>query len=347
MPALTAYRKDLARRAGVLKELTTGVLYQGAYAGTASGSDAARRIVSSDLAAVNRAGTAAEAPATAQNYRYVWAPTTGEQRKIVQNGYAPYNAASSVLTGHSASADAFIVGYVVLDRALAAALTGNVAVEIHQWPILANEERPGLHWAINEALGLIDWPRKVTITSVTGQTRYDVASAIPDLKQMGQLLRVYRAEEDAATGPDVMIGRPYLEPDAEKMYLHVPEGVTTGENFTVQARLPAKGWIRVDGTWASSTVGLVNETDEALPPVDEVTAVAWALIARRMSKKGPKPQSEEWAKEAAEAEAAVVDILANPVTPMTPRNRRTYRVPTHPTGKSWRPAVPGWRRGWP
>lgn len=347
MPTLAAYRQDFARRAGVLKQITTGVLYSGTYQGAASGTDAARRIVSTDLAAVNRSGTAAELPATAQNYRYIWSPTTVEQRRVVGNGYTGYATASSVLTGHNAAADAFIVGYLVLDRALTAALAGNVAVEVHQWPILANEERPGLHWAINEALSLIPWPRKVAITSVSGQTRYDVSSTIPDLKDTGQVLRVFRYEDDAAAGPDVMIGRPYVEPDGDKMYLHVPEGVTTGQNFTVQASLPARSWIRVSGTWGTSTVGLVNESDEALPPVDKVTAVAYAILARRMAKKGPKPQSEEWQREALEAEAACVDILQHPVVPMTPRNRRTYRVPNHPLGKSWRPAVPGARRSWP
>ena len=331
----------------MLKQVTTGVLYDGTYQGAASGSDAARRIVSSDLAAVNRAGTAAEAPATAQNYRYVWAPTTGEQRRVVGNGYTSYATASSVLTGHNASADAYIVGYCVLDRALAATLSGNVAVEIHQWPILGNEERPSLHWAINEALNLMPWPRKVTVTAVSGQTRYDVSSTIPDLKDTGQVLRVFRYEDDTATGPDPMIGRPYVEPDGDKMYLHVPEGVTTGQNFTVQASLPARSWIKVGSSWAYSAVGLVNESDEALPPVDKVTAVAYAILARRMAKQGPKPQSEEWQREALEAEAACVDILQHPVVPMTPRSRRTFRLPTHPMGRAWSPMASGIRRSWP
>ena len=422
MPALSAYRKDLARRAGVLKEVTTGVLYSGSYGGAASGSAAARRIVSSDLASSNLAGTAAELPATSQNYRYAWSPTTREQRRIVANGYTAHATASSVLTGHNASADAYVVGYVTLDRALAATLAGNVAAEIHQWPILANEERPGLHWAINEALSLMHWPRAVSISGVTGQSRYDLTSTAPWVKQTGQLIRVYRPEEDSATGPDPMLGRPYLEPNGDKMYLHIPEDVATGETFTVQLRMPCLNWILVkrqayatanvvlgevatytvnDGgtgytsatatvsgngtlatasvtvsggsvtavtpvtaglgytaatvaisapnatTWTASTVGLVNDQDEALPAVDKVTAVAYALLARRMVKAGPKPQAEEWAKEAEQAEAACRDILAHQVEPHTPRDRRTYRVPTHPTGKSWRAAVPGWRRGWP
>lgn len=425
MPSLLQNRLDLARRAGVCKEIFTGVLYSGNYQGTPSGTEAARRIISSDLAAVNRSGTGAEKPASAENYRYVWVTRVATQRKVVQNGYTAYEAAASVLTGQNASADARIVGYLTLDRILPITLPLYTAVEIHQWPIRESEERPGLHWAIREALNLIHWPRTISVTGVSGTERYDLSTLAPDLKQTGQLIRVFRPETDSTKEPVPMIGRPYLVPDGEKMWLHVPEDVATGDVFTVQLRLPARGWVRTrrrafatptvvagavtaitlnddgglgyesatvsisgDGsgatatatvsggavtgftvtaggsgytagatyvtvsepdttTWAYSLFGPVNDLDDTLPPVDKVTAVAYAIMARRMAKLGPKPQAEEWLKEAQESEAGVLDLLTHQVEPATPRDRRTYRVPTHPTGKSWRAAVPGWRRGWP
>lgn len=97
-------------------------------------------------------------------------------------------------------------------------------------------------------------------------------------------------------------------------------------------------------TWTTSTVGPVNELDEALPEVDRVTAVAYWMLCRRMARRGPKPQQQEWQAEEklAAAEAApFVEWQNEAPSPYT-----GPRVPLHPNGKAWRPAVFAGRR-WP
>ena len=89
---------------------------------------------------------------------------------------------------------------------------------------------------------------------------------------------------------------------------------------------------------------MVNETDEALPEVDRVTAVAYWMLADRMAKRGPKPQQADWAKEAAEAAKAAAPFLEWQVEAPTPYSG--VRIPIHPTGKAWRPSAYG-RRRWP
>lgn len=427
MPKLSAIRKDLARRAGRLQEFPTGVLYASLYQGTASGSDGARRVISSELAAINLAGTGPGIMSTAKTGEWVWIPWSGEQRRILSGGYNAYATATSVLTGQNVSADNLIVGYVTLDRPLAAVLPPDTDIEItDRFPVLSSESLPGLHWAINEALSLMHWPRSVTVTAVTGTARYDLSTTAPWFTDPGQFVRAYRHHDDSTQGPVPMAGKAWVEPDGEKIYFNIPanETVTTGENFTIQVRMPALNWINVKrqarftvtitggavsavtvvdgglgytsvptmtvtgtgssatltavvtngsvtsvtvnaggsgyaqgstvvtasaptGTWASSTVGLVNDDDEAIIPVDRVSAVAYAILARRMVKNGPKPQAAEWAAEADAAEKEVRDILEHQPEPMTPQTNRLWAVPKHPMGRSWRPATLGVRRGWP
>ncbi len=423
MPTLRAFRRDLALKASSFRLVTTGVLYDDTYQGAPSGSDAARRIVSSDLGHANLAGTAAEIPGTAHDFQWVYAPDTAEQRRVVKNGYAAYNVASDVLTGQNASADALVVGYLTLDRALAAALPVASEAEIlGRFPAFGYEESPGLHWALNEALAVIHWPRKVSISG-DGTSRIDVSSTYAWLKRPEQLVRVFRTDGDDGYGPQTMAGKAWLEPDGDKVYLHIPERVASGESFSAQVRMPALNWIRVrraarvsvtvtagaitavtvedggagylstdtltatvtgdgssasltpvrtgdaitsvtigaggsgyvqattkvtisdpTGTWAASTVGLVNDLDEALPDVDRVTAVAYWMLALRMSRRGPKPQQEEWQREAEAAAKIAAPFVQWPNEPPTPS--RGLRAPRHPTGRGWRPVTAGSRR-WP
>ncbi len=219
-----------------------------------------------------------------------------------------------------------------------------------------------------------------------------------------------------------MLGKSWLEPDGEKMWLHVPETIASGSVFTVQLRRPCNTWIKVrrtavlratvtagavasiavvdggagylstdtltvtiaggsgatatatrtgdaitsvavgaggsgyvqatvhvtildpTGTWATSTVGPVNDLDESLPETDRVTAVAYWQLCTRMARKGPKPQQEEWEREAKMAAAVAAPFLEWQVEAPTPR--RGTRVPRHPSGRSWRPTLVGSRR-WP
>ena len=347
MASLTDIRRDLARRAHSLELITTGVRYSGTYQGTPSGADAARRIISSDLTSVDRAGTRNGVPASANDYDWIYVPSTGEQRRITQNGRTSLAVASDVMTGQTAAANSSSVGYLVMDRALSSALTANTTVErLGRFPVLYADRVPGYHWAINEALSVMHWPKQITIDGVSDQSRYNVATTMPWLKNTSQIIRVFRPTDDSSRGPDTMRGPVYLEPDGEKMYLHIPEAVNTGDNFTVQVKIPAFNWIKVASTWASSTVGLVNETDECLPESANVVLVAYAILARRMARTVAPGESARWEQEALLAEEVARPYLETQVEPDTPKRDWPWRAPRHPWGKSWR-AQPGRVRHWP
>lgn len=426
MVSLKNARQDLARRASALKEVLTGVYYGGYYQGVASGADAARRIISSDLASLNFAGTTAEIPSSQANHAWIWVPSTSEQRTVVANGWQGKATASTVLTGQVAGADSLQVGYYIASRSFSTAIPANTPVELHdKFPVLSSDTHPGLHWAINEALSVMHWPHTISISGVSGKTRYDISTLAPWFRHTSQLIRVFRAETDSLTGPDTMRGPAYIQPDGEKMYLHIPEDVPTGNTFTVQVKRPTSTWILVkrqatasvtvtagavaaltliDGgtgytgttatlaisgagtgasatatvsggavtgftslvggsgyvqatttvaiaapnttTWTTSTVGLINDADEALPDIDNLTTVAYAILATRMVKQGPKPQVEEWRKEAQEANDDARPFLDVQTEPQTPKRDWQYRTPRHPSGRSWT-AIPGRTRRWP
>lgn len=429
MPTLRSMRRDLALVAARAKVVTTGVLYGGSYQGVASGSNAARRVVSSDLGATNLAGTSAELPATHYDYQWLWSPTTAEQRRVVKNGYSGNNLASAVLTGHNAGADGYVVGYVVPDRAFSTTLPSGIELEIlGRFAALGYESVPGLHWAINEALSVMHWPHKVAITAVSGANaqRYDLTSVAPWAKRSEQLIRVFGPDPSDGTGPPVMLGKSWIEPDGEKVYLHIPETLTAGQVFYAQLRRPCNTWVLVkrtarasvtvtagavsaitlvDGgtgytgtatvafsgagsgasatvtvsngavtgfsglvggsgyvsgttfatisaptttTWTDSTVGVVNDEDEALPEVDRVTAVAYWRLCMRMARKGPAPERGAWAEEEQKAAGAAAPFVEWQNEPTTPPPRQPYPAPLMPSGRRRRLRFVGMgARRWP
>jgi hypothetical protein len=412
VPSRLDYFLDLAQKVSRCTPVTTGVRYAGTYQGVPSASDAARRIISSDLASQNLAGTAADAPSSAFDFEWVYVRDSAEQRRVVGNGYGGYKVASAVLTGHNAGADALIVGQLVLDRALSATpWPGTRAYILGQFPALATESLPGLFWAINEALQVMHWPRKVAITATDATTRYDLTSVAAWAKRQEQLIRVFGPDPSDGSGPPTMGGRSWIEPDGEQVYLHIPATLNAGEVFTAQLRCPCSAWILVkrtarasvtvtagaitavtlvDGgtgysgsatiafggagsgasatvtvaggavtgfsglvggsgyvqatttatisaptttTWTASTVGLVNDEDEALPEVDRVTAVAYWQLALRMSRRGPKAQRGEWVAEAKAAAEAAAPFVQWQNEPQTPTKRQPYILPMPPTGR--------------
>lgn len=351
MPSLREIRRDLAERHFGYKPIRTGVRLNGAYSGTASGTHARRRIVSSDLAKTRLDGAAAEADSTEKNFTWIFAPDSWEQRRIVTDGYASSVAASTVLTGYATGAGSEYVGYLTVDAALDAALGADTEVEEHgRFPVLQGENLPSLHWGINEALQLMHWPFKISISGTTGTQRVDLKDSTNDLwwlTRPDQLVRVFSPQTDDTIGPDPQEGPAWIEPDGQHMWLYYPERIATGQTFTAQLRRSLHSWIKDQGvTWRDSTSGLVNDTDECLGAVDRISAVAYAVIARRMAEKAPKPQRDGWATEATRAEDAVKSILEMQVEAPTPTRQRQMRVPRRPQGG--RPMVPvGYGRRWP
>jgi hypothetical protein len=81
-----------------------------------------------------------------------------------------------------------------------------------------------------------------------------------------------------------------------------------GYSFLVEAYRQAHTWIcpqdsyGVEGTiWESSDTGLYDDYDAAIPPIEDVAAVAYELACRQLVTVGPSHETDYWKREAKEA----------------------------------------------
>lgn len=287
MPSsLTGYRLACANHVPFIGvTCTTGAQATppaGSYVGTPDTADALRLVVSSDLADIGRTATMTDTASDWFQGGYVWIPSRGEQRRISDQGYVDSVDADDPLS----AGGAVQVGAVYLNRNLATALAPGTAVEIHPLiPVLNADRLPGWHTLINRALRSMRWVRRIAFTGNAGD-RYSLA-AHPEITHEAQVAAAYMAETGSNTEPSPLYGGASLRWDADAGYLITGQYQSSGSPFTVDFYIPASAWIKVGGTWAASAVGLVNETDEAMPPVDQVVKVAQYFAFDALSRYAP------------------------------------------------------------
>jgi hypothetical protein len=103
--------------------------------------------------------------------------------------------------------------------------------------------------------------------------------------------------------------------DGEAPYLDNYYGANEGDSFFVEAYRPGDTWTcpqasyEVLGTeWGPTNDGLVNDYDQAVPPVEDVAAIAYALLTKHLSLTGPQSETEYWKREAKDAAAIAAGI---------------------------------------
>lgn len=317
MPSRAQYRSAMALLPGIWRKRgTSGIrTAPSTYVGVATGADAQRTIVSTDLVNMGLSSGRSDDRRSFYGGGYAYVPSTSDQMQVAESGYTG-TATASTVTDQAANSSK--VGYIRGDQLLSGVLAAGVAFEI--WgpaPVEADDRMQGLHQYIARALRAIERPKRVSITG-NGTSRISLGSTHPWLTSSYQVVGVWDGSQAIPT-PYPGGGRIEIDGDARTLVLNGLAS-TTG-TVLVDALLPAFNWIKVGSTWAVSSVGLVNETDEALPPEDDVAAVAgFFLYDDLASEQDARGEVGTWARLRDRFMDRVAPLLAFPEEPDRPRD---------------------------
>jgi hypothetical protein len=147
---------------------------------------------------------------------------------------------------------------------------------------------------LNAALRRLVAPDRVGIAITTSQ-EYSLTT-LPWLDRDERLVAIWEPGVLPSSLPiPADWRRPRLRLDAESpvLELAVPFASATGA-LRLDVLRPADTWIKTAGVWAESTTGLVNETDEALPSVEDVEAEALAEAYFSLMSRSPARPNGAW-----------------------------------------------------
>lgn len=284
--------------------LTVAELQKGGYVGVVAAANADRKriVVSSDwLSQARDGGVQTDFPEGAWDNATLFVPSTGEERRIVVNGYTPSIAASD-LTDQSLLTTTY-TGYAYVERPFATYVAANLSVEKHtKLPVLNSDSRGllGIHEILNRALSVMVTPSRITLTAVSGQEAYTLA-AFPWLTRQDQLIRAVAYESVSGVENLPLGGSNRIRIDGQTVYFVTTGRPTAGDDFYLDVWRPRSSWIKVSGTWADSTAGLVNESDEADVNPNELSLVAYYFACDTLARFGPSGERETWMQEKADA----------------------------------------------
>jgi hypothetical protein len=148
---------------------------------------------------------------------------------------------------------------------------------------------------INNALSLLVVPDRVSLPITTNQ-EYSLAT-LPWLDRPERLRSVLEPGPTGGLPADASWRRPRLRLDANLPVLEIPAPFSTASGTLILTVMrPSNTWIKVNGVWGESTVGLVNETDEANPATNDVVTIALAEAYRALMSRAPGRPSGPWAQ---------------------------------------------------
>jgi hypothetical protein len=134
----------------------------------------------------------------------------------------------------------------------------------------------GIREIINRALSVCYRVRRLSFTATEDNQRVFDLGDYPWLTRKEQVGQIFDAPEDDTTDPFVVHpGGCWLRYDGASPKLEVAVPFNDDDVFYVDVAQPAHTYIKSDGVWGDSTVGLVNDDDEAL--VDQTLLVQVAL----------------------------------------------------------------------
>lgn len=345
MPTLRALRRATADRVAPYELVTAGVedpATPGAYAGTALGANR-RRIVTTDLVSISAAGIAPEAPEDYLKGEWCYLLTTPpQQRRVPEGGFNGYDRADILAVGYGPAAVDTPVAAIDLDRPLAAVVAAGTAVEIHAIPPLRAGRSSGIHAHINKALRVMLREDTLAIPGATGQYRIDVTASFPWLTRPEQMISAHEVETVAGVDTYAIPGA-YLRFDANTVYLLPNATFTTGQTIPVRVLRPLSSWIKVEGVWGESAVGLISEDDECLGDLDAISLVAAFHVAEEQARQCivGSPEQVFWLAQAGTI-AARSPFLRDQVArrPASGASMPDNISPLGPYGGRW---GPGWR----
>lgn len=245
----------------------------------------------------------------AGSFPYVWLYVPGAtgtaQRRIKKDGLTNTTTGTITLDGTLTTAISNGTVFELFGRlpaSQAAAGVGGAAVR-------------GIHECINETLKRVLVTRVVTITLTSGTRDYSLAS-IAGLDRPERLVEVRVTNADGSSrnvvdryeGPHRWTFQDNVE--GPNLHFHAPWTFTSGTyTLNVECRVPAFNHIRVSGTWASSTVGLVNESDACGDDEDEIMTGSLAFAYQALA---ATSYGADYARFAPLAETTMAEFKAKP-----------------------------------
>lgn len=206
-------------------------------------------------------------------------------------------------------------GTLYVTRAFASAPASGSAWEMYfRFPAIRDDAsgRDGYRELINEALRLMVEPDTISISGVTDQTHYTLnTSTYPWLREAGRIVNVKRPTPNANDLERIDAQSWTLIRDGENFIIELPSPYQTGDTFKLDVLRPANSYIRQSGTWTnqtSLTAGLSLDTDEALPTINDVVAVARELAFAEMQRNTPEAEARFWAAKEADAGRAAAGL---------------------------------------
>ncbi|MPZ68607.1 MAG: hypothetical protein GEU71_03670 [Actinobacteria bacterium] len=264
MPArrsLQNYRRQLARRLNSLTVATTTT------AGNAAGSS---------LVATALAGGLDQ-----NRYRNGWVfPVEGDQLgRLRRVGESALNTSTGELS---------------VSVAYPAQIPADVEFEVHL--VLPPEDHDGwvgFRSCINDALAECWTTARLALVGVENQPSYELDAYADWLEP--EAIRELWAEATSADVNRLTHGGTFPYRDAENLNLEVQPHLGAGEAAQVEVFRPLDTWIKVGSTWGNSSVGLVNDSDEALINPEPLVQVALAYAYMALS---VGPDAERWERKA-------------------------------------------------
>jgi len=264
--SLLGYRRKLASRLGLYGVYTTS--------SASVASTATRELICSTLADL-------DSRVSAERYDGFSAYITdgallGQQRRVVRSGYT----ASS--------------GTLLLHRAFATTPATAVEFELHgTLPAIALDNVDGLREAINKALAACWSLDRLTFTGIADRNFYSL-TAYPWLRRRDQLGAIYGPASTTTTSPPLWPGGGWLRLDGDTPRLEIRQTFAADETFYVDVLRPANSYIKAGGAWGESTVGLVDDADEALTDQNLVVEIALGYCYETLAVSGDQQDREKW-----------------------------------------------------
>lgn len=189
----------------------------------------------------------------------------GEVRRIKATGFTPTTGKVSTVASYSTT------------------LSSGVEVEIYGvLPPKATDGRDGLLECINLALQESWTIDTLPITGSTGCT-YSL-SVYPWITDEDWIVDVWVRRSGSTT--DDLVREWRFQHDADAPSLELREYLSTTDTLKPRIYRPMDTWIKTGATWAASTTGLVNDSDECLLSLEGIEVIGLARAYETLAQTG-------------------------------------------------------------
>jgi hypothetical protein len=307
-PNLRELRRATADRVAPFELIHSGVEQSDGAGGTVyvgtDRSNSRRRVVSTDLASLSASGQQAEQSTDAlRNEWLLVCSAPVQQRRIPSFGYSGSGTIETVAQGFDPAlvlgSPTDPCGYVDVERPFSTIVPPNLECEVHVIPPLRGGRSPGLHAHIQHACRVKLREDTLTVQGVVGQTVIDCTASFPWLTNVGQFRDAMYPETITGQQSWAIPGA-RLRFDGDRALLE--PSLSNGAPLPVRVLRPVGTWVApaATGIWAESTVGLVDDGDQVLGDLDELSLLAAFYVADGETRNSivGSPEQSFWAAQA-------------------------------------------------